>query len=320
MLRYYCVCICIFLAVNCRAHTVITLHPDSSCGIDATIFSFWPDTNSGSNPDFIATAWTFQGNPSTTRALVSFDLATIPSGASVSSAVLELFHYPSPNNTGHSNLSAPATCWIERITQPWTEFGVTWNNQPTTTGLNQVFVPAPTSMTQNYSIIVTTLVQDMLNDPTNSFGFMLRQQNESYYRSLLFASSDMSNPLLHPKLTIIYSLDIPPTAGCWTNFVISPAAPPPSGPDPVVIMPNVFTPNGDGINDTFYADSVYYRVDEFLIYDRWGILVYSAKPGKAWDGRTTSGTSCVDGTYYYVFRYSWGSEGRAVTGFVTLLH
>lgn len=162
---------------------------------------------------------------------------------------------------------------------------------------------------------------DMLNDPANSFGFMLRQQNETYYRSLLFASSDMSNPLLRPKLTIVYDLDIAPNAGCYSNFVISQTAPPtaPSGPDPVVLIPNVFSPNGDGINDLFFADSVNYSVDEFFIYDRWGAKVYESRPGIPWDGKT-NGHNCVEGTYYYVFRYSWtGSKVETKTGFVTLV-
>lgn len=319
--RIFIILIFLWSSQSLGAHTVVSFQPDSVCGKDALVTSLWPDQNHGNHVDFIACAWTNQGNPSTVRALVSFDLATIPAGASVISATLELFHYVSPYNTGHSNLTGPANCFLERIIQPWSESVVTWNNQPATSATNQLNIPAPTSMTQNYSINVISLVIDMLNDPANSFGFMLRQQNESYYRSLLFASSDMSNSALHPKLTIIYDFDLAPLAGCWTNFVISPTAPPPtpSGPDPVVHIPNVFTPNGDGINDIFFADSVNYTVNEFLIYDRWGVLIFESRPGKAWDGRFNN-KECSDGTYYYVFRYSWmGSPVETMTGFVTLI-
>lgn len=318
-MKYFLTLIAIYFIAVADAHTVVTFQPDSACGKDAVVGSLSPNNNAGNHPDFIACAWTNQSIPSTTRALVSFDLATIPPGATILQATLELFHYVSPFNTGHSNLSGPANCWLERIVQPWGETTVTWNTQPATTSVNQVNVPAPTSMTQNYSINVITLVIDMLNDPANSFGFELRQQNESYYRSLLFASSDMSNSSLHPKLTIVYDYDLAPLAGCWSNFVISPAAPPPSGPDPVVHIPNVFTPNGDGINDSFFADSVNYTVNEFLIYDRWGVLVFEARPGRSWDGQF-SNKECADGTYYYVFRYSWsGSPIETLTGFVTLI-
>jgi gliding motility-associated-like protein len=302
-----------------KAHTVVTFQPDSVCGKDALVISLWPNTNYGSHPDFLACTWTNQGNPSTARALIEFDLNTIPPGAVILNATLELFHYASPMNTGHSNLSGPANAWLERITQPWNENTVTWSNQPATSAVNQINVPAPTSMTQNYSINVITLVNDILNDPANSFGFELRMQNESYYRSLLFASSDMSNPSLRPKLTITYDLNIPPLSGCYTNFVITqtggPATP---SVDPIVHIPNVFTPNGDGINDTFFADSVNYLVDEFIIYDRWGAVVYDSRPGAPWNG-THNGKPCSDGTYYYIFGYTVGSEKHAVKGFVTLI-
>lgn len=310
-------CLCAVL----RAHTVVTFQPDSACGKDAIVSSLWPNTNSGAHPDFIATAWTNGGNPSTTRALVSFDLAVIPPGASIVSATLELFHYNSPNNIGHSNMSGPAACWLERIVQPWTEMSVTWNNQPATSSVNQLNIPAPTSNTQNYSINVVSLVIDMMNDPANSYGFMLRLQNEAYYRSLLFASSDMSVSGLHPKLTVTYSLDTAPLPGCYTNYIISPTAPPPlpSTPDPVVLLPNVFTPDGDGINDFFYADTVSFSVDEFLVFDRWGVLVFESRPGLPWNGQSNNGKECTDGTYYYVFRYKWSGGEKTLTGFVTLI-
>ena len=60
-----------------------------------------------------------------------------------------------------------------------------------------------------------------------------------------------------------------------------------------VYVPNIFTPNGDGLNEFLlvYAGPEADRVEEFLVFDRWGELIYSAtdfKPGDerfAWDGR-----------------------------------
>lgn len=322
-MRCFLLCIVLLLSLAVRAHTVVTFQPDSACGKDATIASFWPNNTGGLHGDFLACAWTYQGNPSTTRALVEFDLSTIPAGATIISATLDLFHHVSlNNNVGHSNLSAPATAWLERITQPWNEMTVTWNTQPATTALNRVNVAAPTVMTQDYSFNVTAMVMDMMNDPANSHGFMLRQQTESYYRSLLFSTSDGNNSALFPKLTITYSLDSAPSSGCWTNFVISPAAPPPptTQPDPEVSMPNVFSPNADGINDFFFADSGIYIAEEILIYDRWGMLVHESSPAEPWDG-TFHNLPCSDGTYYYIFRYSWnaGSQSKVMTGYFALV-
>jgi gliding motility-associated-like protein len=309
----------IFQFLSGQAHTVVTFQPDSVCGQDALVTSLWPNTNSGASTDFIACAWTNQGNPSNIRALLNFDFATIPAGATVISATLELFHYASPNNTGHSNLSGPAICYLERIVTPWTENSVTWNTQPATTSINALTLPAPTSNTQNYSINVISIVQDILANPTGSFGFMLRQQNESYYRSLLFASSDVSTSALRPKLTIIYDLNISPLAGCYSNFVITQPAPPSTpGTDPVVHFPNVFTPNGDGKNDFFFADTFNVRVEKFTVNNRWGEVVYETKSAFPWDGNF-KGKPCSDGTYYYSFSYEWEGELETVTGFVTLI-
>lgn len=325
MLRWRCILALLLYPFFADASTTVVFQPDSACGKDAIIASFWPDATHGSFADFIACAWTYQGNPSTTRALITFDFASLPSNATIISASLDLYYYPSSYNTGHSNLSGPASCWLQRITQPWSEMTVTWNNQPSTTSLNQVNVPAPTSMTQNYTIDVTQLVQDIMNNSSSSFGFELRQQNESYYRSLLFATSDMSNPALHPKLTVTYTIDQLPAAGCWdTAYIGTTTTPPPPPvtviPDPLISLPNVFTPNGDGINDTFFADTSYVFINEFDVYDRWGIMVFESLPGEPWDGTSPNGKNCSDGTYYYILRYSdfAGKQGM-LKGFVTLI-
>jgi hypothetical protein len=84
--------------------------------------------------------------------------------------------------------------------------GVTWVNQPATTTQNQVTLPASTFSNQDYlNINVTSLVQDMIDNPLSSFGFMLQLQTEQFYRSLVFASSDHNNAFLHPKLNVCYT-------------------------------------------------------------------------------------------------------------------
>jgi len=292
--------------------------PEATCGEDATVFSLWPNSNSGQHPDFIACAWTNQGNPSTARALVKFDLGVIPLNVTVLQATLYLFHYPSTSNTGHSNLSGPADCWLERITQPWLENSVTWNLQPATTAQNRLNVPAPTNNAQNYTLDVTALVQDMLDDPANSHGFMLRQQNESYYRSLLFASSDHVSPQLHPRLDITYTTNDFPLSGCWTSATVPPDTTA-SATDPVLSIPNVFSPDGDGINDEFFPDTSGIRSSSLEIFDRWGVKV-CATAALRWDGYSTSGQPCSDGTYYYLLRCTMrdGKE-RDFKGFVMLV-
>lgn len=70
----------------------------------------------------------------------------------------------------------------------------------------------------------------------------------------------------------------------------------------MLIVPNVFTPNGDGTHDEFRV--VYRSLQDFhcWIYNRWGHLVYKwDDPAKGWDG-TIHGRPAAAGAYYYVIR------------------
>jgi gliding motility-associated-like protein len=67
-------------------------------------------------------------------------------------------------------------------------------------------------------------------------------------------------------------------------------------------IPNVFTPNGDGINDVLFVNGLcmntYYM---FTVYDRWGVIMFQTdKRGSGWDGRTIAGGPAQDGVYYYI--------------------
>ncbi len=187
----------------------ITLKPDACNGKDALIGDCVPcgydNSNFGLADELSAIAWTNSGNPSNARSLIQFDLSTIPPASIIVSAQLYLYHNPSPasGNPGHSTMNGPNDAWLQRITSPWGENSVTWNNQPATTTQNQVALLASTIMTQDYlNINVSALVQDMIDNPSQSFGFLFSLQTETYYRSLLFASSDFPNAALHPQLVI----------------------------------------------------------------------------------------------------------------------
>ena len=69
-----------------------------------------------------------------------------------------------------------------------------------------------------------------------------------------------------------------------------------------LVVPNVFTPNGDGTNDEFRV--MYRSLAEFhcWVYDRWGKLVYEwDDPAKGWDG-TINGRPAAEGAYFYIIR------------------
>jgi gliding motility-associated-like protein len=83
---------------------------------------------------------------------------------------------------------------------------------------------------------------------------------------------------------------------------------------------NVFSPNGDGINDFFDIKNAY-RFPEILVevYSRWGDMLFQSvgyDDSKRWDGRTR-GTEAPLGTYYYVIIPYSGA--KPITGNVTII-
>jgi len=192
--------------------TTIIIQPNAATGQDAYIDSRLPNTNYGTIEDFISSAWTNSGNPTIVRSFVNFDLTGIPANATINSASLSLYAYNSIGNQTHSTLSGSNASVLQRVTSNWAENAITWNNQPTTTTLNEVTLAATTSTNQNYTNIdVTNLVVDMKNNPSTSFGFMLKLVTEQYYRKMVFASSDNLDANLLPKLEITYTV---PSSTC----------------------------------------------------------------------------------------------------------
>lgn len=186
--------------------TCYTFRPGFEEGIDAYLRSLTPNTNYGEHPDFSATAWTFGGQYVAVRNLLFFDLFSIPQNAVVSSAKLSLYSYNSPWNGSHSTMSGSNEAYLSRVISSWNEYAVTWNTMPTITTQNHVYLPATLYAIQDYiDIDVTLLVQDMLADPFNSYGFMMQLITEQFYRRMLFASSDHADSTLHPKLEVCFT-------------------------------------------------------------------------------------------------------------------
>lgn len=89
------------------------------------------------------------------------------------------------------------------------------------------------------------------------------------------------------------------------------------------IVPNVFTPNGDNINDEFKIIGVSnycYDTLTIQIYDRWGKLVYeSSDPEFAWDGKNPKGKDVAEGTYYVIINGIFGDTDVSRRYPITLL-
>jgi len=90
---------------------------------------------------------------------------------------------------------------------------------------------------------------------------------------------------------------------------------------------NVFTPDGDGLNDAFDIEILGEESYLLNIFNRWGERVFTGtedgtgNDGKNWDGTNIfTGQPCAKGVYYFVFNYKFRQQEAAeVHGSVTLL-
>jgi gliding motility-associated-like protein len=88
-----------------------------------------------------------------------------------------------------------------------------------------------------------------------------------------------------------------------------------------LFIPNIFTPNGDNLNDVFHFDELAIVEISCTIFNRWGKEVYSwSELESGWDGKSTDGTELPEGSYIYVVKAT-GIEGKTydLSGFFQLV-
>ncbi|GAB4250297.1 MAG: hypothetical protein Kow0079_03510 [Vicingaceae bacterium] len=102
-----------------------------------------------------------------------------------------------------------------------------------------------------------------------------------------------------------------------------------------VLVPNVFTPNEDGINDVILIETKGVKHLQVSIYNRWGMEINTRTYGEdfweaqndtgnttvsIWDGQTNEGYKVSNGTYFYVVTYTTYNDEVATTkGSLSLL-
>ncbi|MFL5753531.1 MAG: PKD domain-containing protein, partial [Bacteroidia bacterium] len=138
--------------------------------------------------------------------------------------------------------------------------------------------------------------------------------NYFWFPATGLSSTGISNPVATPMETTIYVLTVIDANGCigYDTVVVNVKE------DFKLVANNVFTPNGDGVNDYFKIENIEtYALTKLSIFDRWGQLVYSKKGyANTWDG--TAGQDILpDGTYYYAVTFD--ESGKVYKGSVTLL-
>ena len=132
---------------------------------------------------------------------------------------------------------------------------------------------------------------------------------------LTFASGDQLRPLASPTVTTTYTLSAG-TGGCADTDQVTVTVRPP------IRIPNAFTPNGDGRDDTWQIEFIeQFPNSTVSVFNRWGNQIFSANNysrANEWRG-DINGQPAPVGTYYYVV-VTKGPLGKSYSGSITILY
>ncbi len=171
-----------------------------------------------------------------------------------------------------------------------------------------VIAPAPLSVTPDTTIYLGT------SATLHAYGA------DTYSWSPVESLSDpfIFNPVATPLVTTEYTVSAITTEGCPLTESLKVTV----IDDPLVVFPNAFTPNSDGLNDRFLPVVLgMFELESFKVFNRWGEMVFVGTDiNIGWDG-TYQGKEEAIGTYVYVLSGKSLSTGKTyfLKGNVVLL-
>ena len=132
---------------------------------------------------------------------------------------------------------------------------------------------------------------------------------------LAIPANDPLHPVASPLVTTTYTLSAG-AGGCASSDQVTVTV------RPAIRIPNAFTPNGDGRDDTWQIEFIEQFPDNTVnVFNRWGNKIFSAENyGRAneWRG-DINGQPAPVGTYYYVV-VTKGPLGKSYAGSITILY
>jgi gliding motility-associated-like protein len=123
-----------------------------------------------------------------------------------------------------------------------------------------------------------------------------------------------TDPFVWPEIEYVYTATITDANGCTNTGTV------PIYFDPLIYVPNAFTPNGDSFNQYFKAEGLNILEFKMLIFNRWGELIKTLNNlEESWDG-TYQGVQVKDDVYIWQIRYiDLKEDPHTLRGHVTVL-
>ncbi|MFA4868550.1 MAG: gliding motility-associated C-terminal domain-containing protein [Pedobacter sp.] len=164
-----------------------------------------------------------------------------------------------------------------------------------------------------YGSGATTLSMTLQHNPATN-GSLFKDENAGISRYVNGDKWDILksfNPSqgVHYHNNILISDDFFANGSFFTKLAVSGVS---------LFIPNLFTPNGDGNNDTFEIRGLELFADnDLIIVNRWGNQVYKSDNYR----NDWTGEGLNEGTYYYILRVkeATGSESQVFKGYITLV-
>ena len=162
----------------------------------------------------------------------------------------------------------------------------------------QAYPVPPASITTDTTLIAlgTSLTLNAPTDPSYRYRWTPAES---------LNNDTIASPLATPEDNTTYTLTITTPEGCSSSASVEIIV------QKVLIIPNTFTPNGDGVNDTWIVTNLERFPGSILrIFDRWGQTVLeSTNYDQSWQGRF-QGKDLPEDTYFYLIDKGNGDPPR----------
>lgn len=172
---------------------------DFSASADSKLVENASSTNYGTDTYFETYPWT--GASATRRGLVAFDLSSIPSGSTITSATLKLMTTSTYGNT--------RTIAAHRATSSWTEGTVTWSNFAAAFN-GTATATASVSWSGSHAVRtfdVTTDVAAFVAGTSSNYGWLIKDNGEDNSQAYWgFGTKENGTSANRPVLTVVYTL------------------------------------------------------------------------------------------------------------------
>ena len=135
---------------------------------------------------------------------------------------------------------------------------------------------------------------------------------------ILESDSIVENPDIEVNSSEVYIVYVTDSNGCINSDTIKVDL------IPNIVIPSAFSPNGDGINDSWIIQNLdQYSNTKVRVYNRWGSLVYDRDQvgGENWTGNGNNSKPIPVGTYYFIIEYDGfdGNPAEPKTGPITII-